>query len=93
MAVEVKTQKEFKSQKEIKTQKETEATDKVEGDVQYLAIVLNVISRVGCGGSVHLCRVKLVDTEKVLIRAIYGPVREGDYIQLRECVRESRKLR
>ena len=59
----------------------------------FLAEVLNVYGAIGSGGSVKQCRVEIKKTGRTLIRAVYGPVKVGDLLQLRECVREARKLR
>ncbi|OQS53376.1 rps28e [Ecytonucleospora hepatopenaei] len=82
-----------------KIEKKNKNTENVEDDNKtgeeetFLAEVINVYNVVGSGGSVKHCKVEIKKTKRMLIRSIYGPVRVGDLLQLRDCVRESRKLR
>lgn len=78
---------------EKKTEPTAVADDTSADDKTYLAEVLSIYGVVGSGGSVRQCRVEIKETGRTLIRAVYGPIQVGDLLQLRECVRESRKLR
>lgn len=79
---------------EKKVKEEVPQEDANAGEEEaYLATVLNIYGVVGSGGSVKQCRVEVKKTGRTLIRSVYGPVKVGDKLQLRECVRESRKLR
>ena len=77
--------------------KKGQVADKIEEEVVvdedevFLSLVVNVFGTVGSGGACKLCRVQVVKTGRFLFRYIWGPVKEGDYVQLRDCVRESRK--
>ncbi|KAI5176440.1 small subunit ribosomal protein S28e, partial [Pancytospora epiphaga] len=62
-------------------------------DVAYIAEVVNVYNKCGVGGDITLCRVMLRHNNRAIVRAIMGPVRVGDLVSLRECVRESRGSR
>ncbi|KAL6121618.1 hypothetical protein NUSPORA_01446 [Nucleospora cyclopteri] len=80
---------------EKKKTEKVEVDDETKGEQEelFLAEVISLHSKIGSGGSVRQCRVSLKKTGRVLFRPVYGPVRVGDLLQLRECVRESRKLR
>lgn len=82
-----------KIEKKVKQNEAVEDNDKAAEEETFLAEVVNVYNVVGSGGSVKHCKVEVKKTGRCLIRSVYGPVRVGDLLQLRECVRESRKLR
>lgn len=62
-------------------------------DASYIAEVMNIYNRSGAGGDITLCRVLLRHNNRSIVRSVEGPVRVGDLLSLRECVRESRKSR
>lgn len=62
-------------------------------DAAYIAEVVNVYNKCGVGGDITLCRVLLRHNNRSIVRAIMGPIRVGDLVSLRECVRESRSTR
>lgn len=82
-----------KIEKKIKNAENTEEVANTGEEETFLAEIVNVYNVVGSGGSVRHCKVEIRKTGRMLIRSVYGPVRVGDLLQLRECVRESRKLR
>ncbi|ORD93800.1 RS28 [Enterospora canceri] len=82
-----------KIEKKVTEDVPTEEIEKTVDEDQFLAEVINVYSVIGSGGSLRQCRVEVKKTGRTLIRAIYGPVKVGDLIQLRDCVRESRKFK
>lgn len=64
-----------------------------EDDQAYIAEVVNIYNKSGAGGDITLCRVLLKHNGRSIIRSVEGPVRVGDLLSLRECVRESRRSR
>lgn len=59
----------------------------------YIAEVLDVCNKNGAGGDITLCRVLLRCNSRAIFRSVEGPIRVGDKLSLRECVRESRRSR
>jgi ribosomal protein S28E/S33 len=55
-----------------------------------LAKVKNIITRSGPGGSITMAKVQLLETSRTLVRAIEGPLREGDIIELLEAERDQK---
>ena len=59
----------------------------------YLAEVVRLGDKTGTGGSIRICQLQLQTNKRILQRAIIGPVREGDILELMECEREVRSRR
>lgn len=59
----------------------------------YIAEVVEVYGRSGAGGDISFCKVLLKDGGQTLIRSVYGPIKVGDMLSLREKVRQAKRLR
>lgn len=70
-----------------------EKKEGVESDDVYIAEVTHLYNKAGAGGDINLVRVLLKHNNRSITRSVQGPVRVGDLISLRECVRESRRSR
>lgn len=65
--------------------------DKTEGPI--LAKVMQILPRTGPGGSISMVRVEILSTKRGLNRAVEGPVRVGDILELLESERDLRSGR
>lgn len=75
-------------------QVDTNAVEEQGGDNQaFLAEVVSVYGRYGAGGDITQCRVLLRHNNRSITRSVSGPVEVGMLLSLRECVRESRRMR
>jgi len=72
---------------------QTQQPEATGDDQVFIAEVVNVYGRSGAGGSITQCKVLLRHNNRSIIRSIEGPIRVGDLLSLRECVRESRRSR
>lgn len=64
------------------------------GDDQvYIAEIVNIFGKYGAGGDITQCRVLLAHNKRTITRSVAGPVEIGMKLSLRECVRESRRMR
>ena len=59
-------------------------------EAPILAKVTQLLSRTGPGGSITYVKVELLDSKRSLTRAVEGPVREGDIIELLESERDQK---
>jgi small subunit ribosomal protein S28e len=55
-----------------------------------LAKVTQLLSRTGPGGSITYVKVELLDGKRTLTRAVEGPIREGDVLELLESERDQK---
>jgi ribosomal protein S28E/S33 len=88
-AVEKKAEKKVDANVE---NKDAAAIEQTADDV-FIAEVTHVYNKVGAGGDINLVRVLLRHNNRSITRSVEGPVRVGDLLSLRECVRESRRSR
>lgn len=62
----------------------------MEASEPILARVEKLLTRTGPGGSCRYAKVTILSNERSLTRVIYGPVREGDIIELLEAERDQK---
>lgn len=78
---------------EAETTKPQQQQEPAGDDEVFIGEIVNIYGKSGAGGDITQCRVLLEHNKRTITRSVAGPVEIGMKLSLRECVRESRRMR